>query len=580
MRIINQQIPQSVWVRASVVASFWAAFEIVVGSFLHNLRIPMSGTFLSFVSVVLVVAFSVRWNQSGLIWRAGLICAILKSISPSAVILGPMIGIFSEAFLLQLFIWLLGRNIAGYMIGGAFAVFSAFLHKAVSLLILYGFNLVELLESLYKYSVKQIGLSNFPASDLIVLLISIYLILGLLAGLLGYIIGKIPAEDSDNQLINKQITSEAKSFFNNKGETRYSLFLLFFNLFAILGLLFILSETSIWISYPLILAYLIFVIFRYHNSIRHLKKPALWIQFILITIVASVLLGTIKGESVWNMDGLAIGLDMIIRAVIVVLGFSAIGNELRNPVIRAISSRNGMSVLYQSINLSFSALPQVVQSLPERRTFFRNPLRVLSSIIAQSDIVLQNLERSIEDRNPVVIVCGDKQEGKTTYLGRLAEACRSAGINPAGILAPGVHSEGVRIGFDLLDIQSNKVYILCREQKGKAEHYTRFKFDELAMEEGRRILSFENLGDSNVVFVDEVGPIELNNGGWSSSIRELLKHRGVVQVWSVRRHLVEQVASAWQVGEVTIVDIAEDSLDDAVSLIQKLAPTNQGYQHH
>lgn len=572
MRIINKQVPQSIWVKASVVASFWAAFEIVVGSFLHNMRIPMSGTFLSFVSVILVVAFSVRWNQAGLIWRAGLICAILKSISPSAVILGPMIGILSEAFLMQLFIWIIGRNIAGYMIGGAFAVFSAFLHKAVSLLILYGFNLVKLLESLYVYSVKQIGLSGLKAIDLIILLASLYLVLGLIAGLLGYIIGNKPVSDEEMILkSNDHKSHESRSFFSSKGETRYSLFLLFFNFFAIISLLFLLGESPVWLSYPLILAYLIFVITRYRNSIRHLKKPALWIQFTLITIVASVLLGTIKGESVWSLDGLAVGLDMIIRAVIVVLGFSAIGNELRNPVLRAITSRNRMSVLYQSINLSFSSLPQVIELMPERRQFLRNPVRAFSLIISQSEIVLENMQRSIDDRNSIVIVSGDKQEGKTTYMKKLVEALRENGINPAGILAPGVHIEGRRIGFDLQDIQSGKVVELCREVDGAGEHFNRFKFKESAIEEGRRILDYENLGDAKVVFVDEIGPIELNNGGWSAPINELLKHKGVLQVWSVRRHLVEQVATAWQVGEVTILDIAEDSIADSVSAIRKLS---------
>ncbi len=100
---------ETIWLKAAVVGGLWASVEIIVGSFLHNLRIPLSGSILAFFGVVLLIAFYKNWPDKGLIWRAGLICALMKSISPSAVILGPMIGIFLEALLLQLSITVLGE---------------------------------------------------------------------------------------------------------------------------------------------------------------------------------------------------------------------------------------------------------------------------------------------------------------------------------------------------------------------------------------------------------------------------------------------------------------------------------------
>ena len=120
MKKVESNTLNSIWLKASVVGSLWAAFEIIFGSFLHNLRIPFSGTLLSFVSVILLISFFQIWNEKGLIWRAGLICALMKSLSPSAVILGPMIGIFSEALFVELFILILGRNVLGYAFGGAY----------------------------------------------------------------------------------------------------------------------------------------------------------------------------------------------------------------------------------------------------------------------------------------------------------------------------------------------------------------------------------------------------------------------------------------------------------------------------
>ena len=112
---------------------------------------PFAGTFLAFASVGLVIAFVQVWKDKGLILYAGLIAALLKSMSPSAIILGPMIGILSEALILEVFLLLLGRNLIGYLVGGALAVLSALIHKIVSLLITYGFDLVIIVDQLYKY---------------------------------------------------------------------------------------------------------------------------------------------------------------------------------------------------------------------------------------------------------------------------------------------------------------------------------------------------------------------------------------------------------------------------------------------
>ena len=41
------------WQRAAVLGSLWAASEIVLGSFLHNLRVPFSGHSLTAIAIVI-----------------------------------------------------------------------------------------------------------------------------------------------------------------------------------------------------------------------------------------------------------------------------------------------------------------------------------------------------------------------------------------------------------------------------------------------------------------------------------------------------------------------------------------------
>ena len=116
---------QRIWQRAAVLGSLWASVEIVVGSFLHNLNVPFAGSALAAFGVIVMTAGHRASPVKGVIWRAALICALMKSISPSAVILGPMIGIAMEGALLETCVRLSGGRAAGYLLGGALAEVSS-----------------------------------------------------------------------------------------------------------------------------------------------------------------------------------------------------------------------------------------------------------------------------------------------------------------------------------------------------------------------------------------------------------------------------------------------------------------------
>ncbi len=381
MRIIAASIPGSKWLKASVIASFWAATEIILGSFLHNMRFPLSGTLLSFASVMLVISFAAGWKQNGIIWRAGLICALLKSISPSAIILGPMIGIFTEALLLELAVLLLGHNLLAYSVGGALAVFSALLHKVVSLLILYGFDLVRILEALYTYAIKQIGIKNLPGEKLLWIISILYLLAGMLAAIAGYWVSRLSLKEvKDDKRHGYLKLNNEKTFINKTENQKYSVWLLGLNMFAIILLLYMINNHYIIPALILAAVYLAFVFYHYRHSLRYLKKPLFWIQFIVITMVASLLLDSITQGTFFSVKGLMVGLNMNFRALIIILGFSAISTELRNPVIRAVSIRGGLSSLYQSVNLAFSALPAVLNEFPGVGFFLRHLINIVARL--------------------------------------------------------------------------------------------------------------------------------------------------------------------------------------------------------
>ncbi len=572
METIVHKPLNSLWLKASVIGSFWASVEIILGSFLHNLKVPLSGTILSFISVYLMVAFLQVWKEKGLVIRAGLICALMKSISPSALIIGPMIGIFSEALLLEVFILLFGRNLLSYITGGAFAVLSAILHKFVSLLVLYGFDFVKILNALYQFTVKQIHLPNIDPVNLVIIIVIIYLVTGALASVLGYIAGKRYLAGRTKYKVNSKINigyDDGRPFEQQRHG--YSVIFLITNIAFLVISLFVINSGNniiIWIIPP---AYIIFCILHYRSSLKRFRKLSLWIQFIIITVVAAFLWNSISGEGIFSINGLIAGLKMIGRAVIVIIGFAAISIELKNPVIKAVLYGKGFASLYQSLNLSFSALGSIISSMPESRSLLKKSSSIVPLILKQGEDLLDTFKKEDTNGSPVIIITGDIRQGKTGFLRKVTDVLSRDKIRLSGFLSLGIDRKGERMGFDLYDLRKSVSTELCtRIPSHDRVHYGSFYFNPEGLRKGQEILDPENLSDTKVVIIDEIGPLELSNKGWSRSIEVLCNSMQILQIWVVRRSVIKHVIRKWKTGDIYVADISIDSPAEVVRLVKDI----------
>jgi hypothetical protein len=110
------------WLQAAALGSLWATSEIVLGSFLHNLKVPFRGHALTAIAVLLLSGAQRRWGGRGVVWRAGLVAAVMKSASPSAVLLGPMLAISMEGFAFEAGLTIGRGGLLGCVIGGVLAM--------------------------------------------------------------------------------------------------------------------------------------------------------------------------------------------------------------------------------------------------------------------------------------------------------------------------------------------------------------------------------------------------------------------------------------------------------------------------
>lgn len=559
----------SLWLKASVVGSFWASIEIILGSFLHNLKIPLSGTILSFITVYLLISFMQIWKEKGLIIRAGLVCALMKSISPSAIIIGPMVGILTEAVLLEFFIFIFGKNLIGYMIGGAFAVLSALLHKIVSLIILYGLDLIKILSDLYKYSTKQINLEGIRPEFLVLIIAGIYAIAGIVAAFTGYVSG-------NKYVKRRSVEPDLKEFklqpgfqlFSKTTNQKYSAYYLLLNLIAIVISLFLINLKFSFVTLLFPVTYISFCIINYKSSLNRFKNISVWVQFAIITLAAAFVWNGISEHNFFSSGGLITGIKMISRAVIVIIGFAAIGIELKNPLIKSVLYNRGFANLYQSLTLSFSALPGIIDSLPESKNILKKSHISINQIFRQAELLLNVFEKDHLKKSEIIIITGDVHQGKSTFTGNIIKNLKDRKVQIAGFLSVGVNKNGVRYGFELFDIQTSRQVELCTKEINKEWFsFGHYYFNPDGIRFGEEILSEENISGKQLIIIDEVGPIELNNKGWSGSIETLTNKYQIPQLWIVRKSLVRKIARKWNVGNVYIFDISDSSQTDVENKI-------------
>jgi len=376
----------TLWAKAAVVGGLWASFEIVIGSFLHNMHIPFSGSFLTFIATIFMISFYQLWPEKGLIWRAGLICALMKSISPSAIILGPMTGIFLEAILVDLFLRLIGNNPGGYLLAGVASQLSALLHKIGSLLILYGFDIVQIYENMFRFAIRQFNNIAISPAQVLLILVLIYVAIGILAALLATYIGKGITRERKDHILPQANDLKGTNWDAPAAGQNFYIPLLILHLLLLPIFLYAFNKFGLQ---PLIIGifafYIVFCLIWYKRIKYRLMKPVFWIHLIIIGIMAGIFWksnDTIQGASSW--EGWIIGLGLILRAILVVTGFSALSTELRNPRLKSFLFKFGFNKIYAALSMAFSALPFMMERGVSGKHFLAHPIRAIRNMLADA----------------------------------------------------------------------------------------------------------------------------------------------------------------------------------------------------
>src|SRR5690606_16777658 len=120
--------------------------EIVIGSFLHNFRVPFAGHILSLNQGAFLCRISTksenRITAAQSSYEVSVVVAMMKSLSPSDKKIGPMLSISMQGFLFSFATFIFGKNTIGQMFSMIFLSIWAFLQPLITYFLIFGWSLV------------------------------------------------------------------------------------------------------------------------------------------------------------------------------------------------------------------------------------------------------------------------------------------------------------------------------------------------------------------------------------------------------------------------------------------------------
>lgn len=557
------------WIKASIMGTIWAASEIVLGSFLHNLKVPFSGNILTAIGLVILISMSFKWSERGLFWRAGLICALLKTMSPSAVIFGPMIAIIAESMILELFIRLSGRTYAGYILGAMAAMSWNLFQKIINYIIFYGASIVDVYVDLLKLAQKQLNINTDLVWLPIIVLLILYALFGLLAAITGIRVGRRMLREpgqltgSARKVPVTEVSGKSGRPFN------YSVAWLIINVILMLFSFFLLNKTH-WIVWSLaITAVIIIWSMRYRRAFRQLSKPGFWILFVIITLITAFIFTRAQsGENILQ-KGLLTGFQMNFRAALVITGFSVLGTELYNPVIRSFFLKTAFKNLPLALELSAESLPFFIANIPDFKTLIKNPVSIFYQVISHAESRFAEIRSGISSPRKIFIVTGAIGDGKTTFIRNLTGVFRGNGIESGGVLSERVMNGSHVTGYDLVNIRTGQREVLLRENgECGPSSIGRYSICLAAVETGNNILMSLVTGSDAIVVVDEVGLLELRGEGWAESLEKLTETSRNHLILAVRNIFLDRVIEKWDLKDPVVFDVTKTTFNDAFAEIR------------
>ncbi len=178
-------------VTLAVFGTLWGIVEISLGSMLKALNIPLSGVILSSIGLIIALIGRVFVPRRGSTLFVGIIATLLKLFSLGGVIIGPMVGIISEALVAEIVLSLSRKpRRVSFILAGSLGVLWVLVQPFVTGPLLFGRTFFTIWLDLVDLGGQLFGLDDTVVVWIVTGLTLTHMVIGSLAGWSGWNLGR------------------------------------------------------------------------------------------------------------------------------------------------------------------------------------------------------------------------------------------------------------------------------------------------------------------------------------------------------------------------------------------------------
>jgi nucleoside-triphosphatase len=120
----------------------------------------------------------------------------------------------------------------------------------------------------------------------------------------------------------------------------------------------------------------------------------------------------------------------------------------------------------------------------------------------------------------ILLLTGSPGVGKTSVLLRVVESLRAKGYGVGGMVSREIRVAGGRVGFEILDLNAGRKGWIAHVTQKQGPQVGRYRVN-LGDLEGIGVEAIRNAAaSSDVVIIDEIGPMELHSQKFREAIRK------------------------------------------------------------
>jgi hypothetical protein len=179
-------------VTMAVFGALWGLVEISLGSVLHAINLPMTGLVLTAVGLAIAMVGRLFVPRRGSTIFIGVIATILKLFSIGNIIIGPMIGILTEALIAEILLDAFPRpSRLAFVLASAGGALWTLVQPFVTGLLLFGRSLLVVWLDLIDLGSRLFHLDSNAAVWIAIMMALLYLVVGAVAGWLAWQVGQL-----------------------------------------------------------------------------------------------------------------------------------------------------------------------------------------------------------------------------------------------------------------------------------------------------------------------------------------------------------------------------------------------------